>query len=103
VIFNGRDAGNFPCLAPNASFTDGLLDCILFKRCSPPDFLNLLFKIVMGNHIQDDNVLYLKLQNLYIDGPADVLTNLDGEKGPPLPWEVDVLPQRLETLKWWIG
>jgi len=103
LIFNGRDAGHFSCLAPDASLTDGLLDCIFFKKCSPGDFLNLLFKVMTGTHIQDKNVLSLQAENLYINGPAEVVTDLDGEKGPALPWEVNILPGRLEVLKWWIG
>jgi YegS/Rv2252/BmrU family lipid kinase len=103
LIFNGRDAANFSCLVPHASLTDGLLDCIFFRKCSPGDFLNLLVKVMIGNHIRDKNVLYLQVENLHINGPSGVITELDGEKGPPLPWEANVLPQRLETLKWWIG
>lgn len=99
-IFNGRAAGHFSCLAPDASLTNGLLDCTFFKKCSPVDFLNLFFKVMTGNHIQDNNVLSLRAENLYINGPKEVVTDLDGEKGPPLPWEVNILPRRLEVLKW---
>ncbi|MCL0075736.1 YegS/Rv2252/BmrU family lipid kinase [Dehalococcoidia bacterium] len=105
LVFNGRVAGRLNCMAPNASLTDGLLDCIFFKkysRSSPADFLNLLYKVITGNHIQDDNVLYLQVEDLYIDGPSEVATNLDGETGPSLPWQVNVLPERLEVLKWQI-
>jgi YegS/Rv2252/BmrU family lipid kinase len=103
LIFNGKDAANFSCLAPHASLTDGVLDCIFFRKCSPGDFLNLLFKVMTGNHIQDNNVLYLQAENLRINGPSGVMTDLDGEKGPPFPWEVNVLPRRLEVLNWQIG
>ena len=106
LIFNGRDAGRINGLAPpNASVTDGLLDCIVFKKhsnSSPADFLNLLFKVMTGNYMQDNNVLYLQAEDLYIDGPAECPTDLDGEKGPPLPWQVNVLPGRMEVLKWQI-
>jgi len=104
LIFNGRDSGRLNGLAPpNASLTDGLLDCVFFRKYSnhsPADFLNLLFKVITGNHIQDDNVIYLQTADLYIDGPTKVATDMDGEKGPGLPWQVNVLPRRMEILKW---
>jgi diacylglycerol kinase family enzyme len=73
LILNGRGAGNFSCLTSHALLADGVLDCIFFGGRSPGD-LNLLFKVMDGNHIQDNNVLYLQAEELHIDGSSGIIT-----------------------------
>lgn len=99
LILNGKSAGSFNHLAPEASITDGLLDCLVFKKCSPADFLNLFLKLITGKHITDSNVLYFQAKEFSVSSPVKIRTDLDGEKGPPLPWEVEVLPRKLEILR----
>jgi diacylglycerol kinase (ATP) len=99
LILNGRGAGNFRSVAPKAALDDGLLDCIFFKKSPVIDFLNLVFKVAAGKHIDDPNILYLQLDALSVQGDEKIGTDLDGEEGPPLPWQVDVLPRKLQILK----
>ncbi len=99
LILNGKSAGSFNHLAPGASLTDGLLDCLIFKKCSPADFLNLFLKVITGKHITDSNVFYLQAKELSVSSPVKIRTDLDGEKGPPLPWEIEILPRKLEILR----
>lgn len=99
LILNGKSAGTFNHMAPEASLNDGLLDCLFFRKCSPKDFLNLFLKVIAGRHMTDNNVLYFQASELYINGCPETVTDLDGEEGLPLPWKVELLPQRLEILK----
>ncbi len=99
LILNGKSAGSFNNLAPKASLTNGLLDCLIFKKCSPADFLNLFLKLITGKHITDSNVLYFQAKEFSVSSPVKIRTDLDGEKGPPLPWEIEVLPRELNILQ----
>ncbi len=99
LILNGRGAGNISNIAPGALLDDGLLDCLFFKKCSMPDFINLFFKVMAGRHMGDPNILYLQAKSLSIKSSQNIGTDLDGEKGPPLPWQVDVWPQKLKILR----
>jgi diacylglycerol kinase (ATP) len=99
LILNGKGAGNFRSVAPRASLNDGLLDCIFFKKSPVIDFLNLVFKVAAGKHLDDPNILYVQLDSMSVHSPEKIGTDLDGEEGPPLPWQVDVLPRKLQILK----
>jgi len=98
LIVNGRTVGSFKDLAPHASTTDGLLDLLVFKRCSLPDFFQLAFKVLSGRHLDDPNLLYLQGATFAISGDGDIPTDLDGEKGASLPWRVQICHKKLTVL-----
>ncbi len=99
VILNGKAAGNLGNLAPRAALNDGLFDVLIFKKSSVIDAINLFFKVLAGKHIGDPHLLYLQCDNLSIRGAEGIPTDLDGEEGPPLPWQVELLPGKLQILK----
>ncbi|NLN07469.1 MAG: YegS/Rv2252/BmrU family lipid kinase [Firmicutes bacterium] len=98
LIVNGRTVGSFKDLAPHASPTDGLLDLLVFKRCSLPDFFQLALKVLAGKHLDDPNLLYLQGSTFVLAGGGDIPTDLDGEKGAPLPWYVQICHKKLTVL-----
>jgi diacylglycerol kinase (ATP) len=99
LIVNGRTVGSFKDLAPHASPTDGLLDLLVLKRCSLPDFFHLAFKVLAGKHLDDPNLLYLQGSAFTLTGDRDIPTDLDGEKGGPLPWRVKICRQQITVLR----
>lgn len=95
VVMNGGSAGGFRHVAPESDITDGLLDVIVFKKMFIPEFAPLFFEILAGRHPQNKNVLYFKTDDLYLESPEDVSTDVDGEKGEKFPVHFTVLRNKL--------
>jgi YegS/Rv2252/BmrU family lipid kinase len=96
IVMNGRSAGGFKNVAPLSEASDGLLDVIVFKKLIPPDLLPVLFAVMTGHHTTDKRVVYFKTPRLRIESTVpEVNTDVDGERGDPLPLDVSVLPSRL--------
>ncbi len=96
VIANGGVVGSFNNVATRASINDGKLDLLLVKKCSLPELVALTAEIVAGKGISEKNVLYLQAKRFLITADAPLLSDVDGEKGPPLPLLVEVVPQAIE-------
>lgn len=97
LVFNGQTAGGFK-LANKADPSDGLLDVIIFKAISIRDFLPLFVKILKGEHLDSDNVIYFKTDNIEIECHKDILTDIDGEKGPDFPLNIKCKKGALKVL-----
>ena len=97
LVMNGRGAGGFKDLAPLSEVGDGLLDVLVVRKLILPVMLPALITVMMGHHLDDKRFEYFRTDHLRIES-ADgeiVGTDVDGEKGDPLPLEVDVMPGRL--------
>lgn len=101
LVMNGRSAGGFKRITPNAEINDGLFDVIIFREMPLIDFLPLLINVLQGNHKQNRNILYFKTNKLYIESPNPVGTDIDGEKGEDFPLSFNLIPNRIKifTLK----
>jgi len=97
IVMNGRQAGGFRRIAPESDIGDGLLDVVFFHRLLLPVMLPVLLEVMAGNHPKDKHVEYFKTASLRIetDSPEPVNTDVDGERGDPLPLDISVLPGRL--------
>ncbi|QHI71513.1 YegS/Rv2252/BmrU family lipid kinase [Aminipila terrae] len=95
LVMNGRSAGGFKKISPNSEINDGLLDVMLFKEMPVLEFGPLLLSILQGNHQENKNVIYFKTDDLLIESPKDVSTDVDGEKGEKFPLHFSVLPKKL--------
>lgn len=98
LVMNGKSAGGFPKVAPLAQMNDGLLDVILFKPASLPEVVSLFIKVVKGEHLASPQIIYFQTNSLKISCHEDLLTDLDGEKGPDFPLEIKCLPKKLKIL-----
>lgn len=101
IIMNGTSAGGFHNLGNEASLNDGYLDFIGIKACSLNELSVLFAKILMGNHLSDKNIVYFKSKNIRIDNiknTGNETSDVDGEKGPNLPLEVNVIPKKLQMI-----
>lgn len=96
LVMNGKSAGGFKRIAPHSEVDDGLLDVMLFKEMPIMDFAPLLINILQGNHQENKNVIYFKTEELTIESPEDVSTDIDGEKGEKFPLHFSILPKRLK-------
>ena len=96
LVMNGKSAGGFTKVAPVACMDDGLLDVILFKPTSLPELVTLFIKVVKGEHIHSPSIIYFQTNNLKIDCQEELLTDLDGERGPDFPLQIDCLHKKLK-------
>ena len=96
VIANSGVVGSFNNVAAHASIDDGKLDLLLVKKCSLPELVALTAEIVAGKGISEKNVLYLQASEFHIAADAPLLSDVDGEQGPPLPMHVEVVPRVIE-------
>ena len=96
VIANSGIVGSFNNVATHASINDGKFDLLLVKKCSLPELVALTAEIVSGRGISEKNVLYLQASEFRIAADAPLLSDVDGEQGPPLPMHVEVVPSAIE-------
>lgn len=97
VVMNGESAGGFRKLSPESFMNDGKLDVIAFKQMPIIELAPLLFEVVHGRHPDNKNVLYFQTDNLIIQSPEKISTDIDGERGEELPLKFSVLPKRLDV------
>lgn len=97
LVFNGETAGNFR-LATRASAKDGMLDIILFKAVPVRELLPLFFKVLRGEHLDSDKVLYFKSNDILIECDEDIVTDIDGETGPDFPLHIKCSKHGLKVL-----
>lgn len=98
LIMNGRSAGGFKRIAPEASVCDGLLDICVFRKCPVLDIMPLILQVASGDHVNSPYVTYFKTRALSIHCDEPVGTDLDGEKGASLPMTVRLIPGALKIL-----
>lgn len=90
LILNGSSAGGFTRLAPNARIDDGLMEVIAIKNTNITNILALFLKILRGEHIGDPNMYYFQTDKLKISCDEDCETDIDGERGPGFPLDIEV-------------
>lgn len=97
LVFNGATAGSFN-LAMRADACDGLLDIIMFKAVQIYELLPLFIKVLKGEHLDSNKVLYFKTDYLKVECHEDIVTDIDGEKGPDFPLEIKCIKGGLKIL-----
>lgn len=97
LIFNGQTAGNFK-LATRSSAMDGFLDVIVIKAVQIFEILPLFIKVLKGEHLDSNKVIYFKTDDLYIECEEGILTDVDGERGPDFPLHVQCIKGAIEVL-----
>ena len=98
LILNGRTAGNIS-LAHYAMLDDGLLDVIIFKAMPIPKTIPLILDIIKGAPIDKYNeIIYFKTDELYINCEEDIVTDIDGERGPNFPLHIKCDKQGIQIL-----
>jgi YegS/Rv2252/BmrU family lipid kinase len=97
IMLNGTSAAGFKEILPEGAMSDGLLDFIAFKPVPPLGGLErLLLNYSRGQLFKDENVFYCQGKEFSLELDPVVATDLDGEKGPGLPWKVSICPNALQ-------
>ncbi|MCK8818052.1 YegS/Rv2252/BmrU family lipid kinase [Natroniella sulfidigena] len=102
LILNGKSAGGFKKIGRNASISDGQFDLIAVKARPLHEIALLFVKIIQGEHLADENIIYLQDDYFKISSLDrscnSYFSDLDGEKGPQLPLEVTLHSQALKVV-----
>jgi len=89
LVFNGQTAGNLK-FAYNAKVDDGLLDVIIIKAGIMKNILNIFIKMLRNEHLEDvEGIVYFKTNKLEIECFEDIVTDIDGERGPDFPLNIE--------------
>ncbi|NFG22614.1 YegS/Rv2252/BmrU family lipid kinase [Clostridium botulinum] len=97
LVFNGQSAGNFR-LATEADMTDGKLDVIIFKAIPIIELIPLFIKVLKGEHLDSNKVVYFKTDDLYIQCNEEIVTDIDGERGPDFPLNIKCIKSGIKVL-----
>ncbi|MGL6106906.1 YegS/Rv2252/BmrU family lipid kinase [Romboutsia sp.] len=100
LIFNGKTAGNLN-LAYKSELDDGYLDVVIFKAMPIPKSIPVLIGVLRGDyleHINEKEILYFKTQNITIECENELITDIDGEKGPDFPLQIECIKGGIEIL-----
>ena len=100
-VSNTSSVGGFRNLMSHADVTDGLLDVMVLKKVEFNEIMPLFGKIIVGDHINSDKVIYFQATDFSIEAPeaANKITlDLDGEKGPSLPIRISCVPRAINLV-----
>ena len=98
LVFNGQTAGNLK-LAYKSQIDDGLLDVIIIKAGMIKDTIGLFIKMLKGEHLEDvSGLLYFKSDKIEIECYEDIVTDIDGERGPDFPLTIECEKGGLQIL-----
>lgn len=96
VILNGSTAGGFK-LAPEAVEDDNKLNLIALRVGNIVELFNLFIKIIRGEHINHNKVLYLEGEKFLIECEENFEADIDGESGPSFPLDISVLHKKIKV------
>lgn len=98
LVFNGQTAGSFN-LAYKAEIDDGLLDVIIIKAVPLKDLIPLFIKIMRGEHLEGQNsIVYFKSNKIKIQCDENIVTDIDGERGPNFPLSIECIHDGIKVL-----
>ncbi len=98
VVANARYFGGGMLIAPDASMSDGLLDCVFLGDLSKFRVLKGTSAIYSGAHLELDDVDAYRAKTVRAEpvGGAEVLIDLDGEQPGLLPATYSLIPAAVQ-------
>ena len=79
AVGSGMASGGGTMVTPHASTTDGLLDLCVVERMPRRDFARTVLKLKRGEHVGEEGVHYVRMNELTIQGTRPISVNVDGE------------------------
>ncbi|MCG8500700.1 MAG: YegS/Rv2252/BmrU family lipid kinase [Firmicutes bacterium] len=96
LILNGKHGAGFSNVIREAELSDGIMDILLIKHCSHIDLAALAIKVLQNDLVNDKHIVKIRTQACTIESSRKIVSSVDGETGPPLPFEIEFLPRKLE-------
>ena len=99
-VQNGPRTGGSFVFAPGASLTDGLLNVVVAGRVGAGDVLNLLPRVLRGEHLDHPEVHEVTGKRVVIEWEQAVVAHMEGQllEGEKR-LEVEVVPRSLRVLR----
>lgn len=100
-VSNTSSVGGFRNLMSQADVTDGLLDVMILKKIEKNEIMPLFGRIIVGDHINSDKVIYFQATDFSIEAPEaenKITLDLDGERGPSLPIRISCVPRAINLV-----
>ena len=96
IVANGRFvAGGLP-IAPDADFSDGLLDVVLVPKRPPAEMTLLAAEMLLGKHLSNNALIFRRAKKISVGSRPGMWFNVDGELVGNEPAVFEVLPRALE-------
>ena len=97
AVGNGPSYGGGMRVTPDAVFDDGLLDVLLLRRISTPEFLRVFPRVFRGAHTSHPAVEVVRARTVRLEATG-IVSYADGERFVPLPMSMEVVPGALRVL-----
>lgn len=92
LVLNSPSVAGFKKISDSAQIDDSKLDLLALRKCSVSNLVTLAKKILAGESIQgDENIFSLQARTFEINSSAELVSDLDGEVGDPLPLRIETL------------
>ena len=98
LALNGRDAAGMSGVSKDAQMNDGKMDIMVFKKSNLIDVTDTLLKFVTTSDFQEKCVERIVTSGCRITCTEELMTTVDGEKGPALPLEMKMQHQKINVL-----
>ena len=99
-IFNGKMAGNIE-VSYKSEIDDGLVDVIIVKKANVFSTMESIFNFFKNLHLEKElekNIIHFKASKLKITCDKECKVDIDGEKGPNLPLDIECLHKGLKVI-----
>lgn len=97
-VFNGKTAGKMN-ISYKAELDDGQADVIIATAGEVAEVLDFILKFIKGEHLDtSDNIIHFKTKKLRIEAVQNYETDVDGEKGPDFPLDIECIHEGIEII-----
>lgn len=98
-VANGASYGGGMRIAPDASYTDGLLDVVVLGPVSKAEFARVFPTVYSGRHVHHRAVTVRRVRSVAVATPGrDLVVYADGERIGPTPIRCEVVPRAVRVL-----
>lgn len=101
LVFNGKSAGLIE-LARKSEINDGFLHVLLIKPGNILDIINILKNMILNNELHEgvNGINHFKTSSLKLEilEGHDLISDLDGERGPKFPLDINCLKGEFKVL-----
>ncbi len=98
LMLNGTDVAGMSGMIKDAVMDDGMLDILVFKKSNLIDVTDTLLKLLTNARFRDSSVVRIRTSACRITCKEQLVTTLDGEKGPMLPLHIEMQKQAINVL-----
>jgi diacylglycerol kinase family enzyme len=96
-LFAGCGKKDQSTASNEATANDEMLNLIAFKACNIVEMFNLFIRLLKGEHLDSNNVIYLRGREFEINCSDSIDTDIDGEAGPSFPLSIGISHKKLKV------